>query len=199
VSERDRDRDRPKKSWREIDSQRDRSGGSRPQGQPKPSPRQAEQASKNYRAQLDALFAKGEVGKFAAKLAGGPPGMRSEPAPAKKEEAAPPPPPEPPKEDPRAVLRKKLLEALGRDEISRAFDRYLKAHGMPADFELLEQGLEHNKPERQLDVLGALDKLLDKEKPKRSRTLVGKLRFIEETSSDDDLKSAATRIRTKIG
>jgi hypothetical protein len=192
----ERDRDRPKKSWREIDSQRDRSGGS--QGQPRPSPRQAEQASKNYRAQLDALFAKGEVGKFAAKLAGGPPSLRSEPAAPKKEEA-PPPPPEPPKEDPRAVLRKKLVESIGRDEISRAFDRYLKAHGMPGDFELLEQGLEHNKSERQMEVLDALDKLLDKEKPKRSRTLVGKLRFIEETSSDDDLKVAATRIRTKIG
>src|SRR5262249_37925 len=157
-----------------------------------------EAASKQYRAQLDALFAKGEVGKFAEKLAGGPPSTRT-PEPPKPAPAQAPEPPPPPKEDPRAVLRKKLQEAIGRDDISRAFDKYVKAHGMPADFELLEQGLEHNKSEKQLEVLAALDKLLDKEKPKRSRTLVGKLRFIEETSGDEDLGAAATRIRGRIG
>jgi hypothetical protein len=199
----ERDRDRPKKSWREIDSQRDRSGGGgRPAGGERPrSPHQSEVASKQYRAQLDALFAKGEVGKLADKLAGGPPSMRPDhplrptsPAPpAKKEE------PPPPKEDPRAALRKKLVEALGRDEISRAFDRYVKAHGMPGDYELLEQGLEHTKSERQLEVTQALEQLLAREKPKRSRTLVGKLRFIEETCSDDDLRAAAARVRARLG
>ena len=199
MSERDRDRDRPKKSWREVDSQRDRSGAG---GSPKASPRQSEIASKQYRAQLDALFEKGEVGKFAEKLAGGPPSLRANEAkPAPKMEAEPPrgDPAPAPKEDPRAVLRKKLLEAIGRDDITRTFDRYLKAHGMPGDFELLEQGLEHGKSEKQLEVLSALEKLLDREKPKRSRTLVGKLRFIEETSSDDDLRAAAVKVRAKIG
>jgi hypothetical protein len=204
VSERDRDRDRPKKSWREIDSQRDRSGGPRPEGGHKPSAHQSEAASKQYRAQLDALFAKGEVGKFAEKLTGGPPSLRAsqgepkpaEPAPQAAPSSAPPPPP---KEDPRAVLRKKLLEAIGRDDISRAFDRYVKAHGMPGDFELLEQGLEHNKADKQAEVLAALEQLLARDKPKRSRTLSGKLRFIEETSSDEDLRVAAARIRARIG
>ena len=158
-------------------------------------------ASKQYRAQLDALFAKGEVGKFAEKLAGGPPSLRPSetPKPAAPAPQAAPEPPPPPKEDPRAVLRKKLLEAIGRDDISRAFDRYVKAHGMPGDFELLEQGLEHNKSEKQLEVLAALETLLERDKPKRSRTLVGKLRFIEETSSDDELRVAAARIRSLIG
>jgi hypothetical protein len=164
----------------------------------------SEAASKQYRAQLDALFAKGEVGKFAEKLAGGPPSLRPPEAPASTP-AAPrvPPPaaeatPPAPKEDPRAVLRKKLLEAIGRDDISRAFDRYVKAHGMPGDFELLEQGLEHNKTEKQQEVLQALEKLLEKEKPKRSRSLSGKLRFIEETSSDEELRQVAARIRSRI-
>jgi hypothetical protein len=200
VGERDRDRDRPKKSWREVDAQRDRSGGGARPGEPRQSPKQSEVASKQYRAQLDALFAKGEVGKFAEKLSGGPPSLRSDPPkPAAPAPQAAPEPPPPPKEDPRAVLRKKLVEAIGRDDISRAFDRYLKAHGMPGDFELLEQGLEHNKSEKQLEVLAALEKLLEREKPKRSRTLVGKLRFIEETSSDDDLCVTAARIRARLG
>jgi hypothetical protein len=192
----ERDRDRPKKSWRDIDSQRDRSGGPRPEPGAKQSAQKSDAASKQYRAQLDALFAKGEVGKFAEKLAGGPPSLR--PAEPAKPAPAPEPPP-PPKEDPRAVLRKKLQEAIGRDDISRAFDKYVKAHGVPADFELLEQGLEHNKSEKQLEVLDALDKLLERDKPKRSRTLVGKLRFIEETSGDDELRTAAARVRGRIG
>jgi hypothetical protein len=190
------DRDRPKKSWRDIDAQRDRSGGgSRPPQSPH-AEKKSEHASKQYRAQLDALFEKGGVGKLAEKLAGGPPSLRAPEPPKAAPTPAPPPPPA--KEDPRAVLRKKVLEALGRDEISRAFDRYLKGHGMPSDFELLEQGLEHNKDERIQEVLAALEQLLERDKPKRSRTLVGKLRFIEETSSDAELRQFAARVRGKL-
>jgi hypothetical protein len=119
----------------------------------------------------------------------------SERAKAPPAAAAPPPPPA--KDDPRAVLRKKVLEALGRDEISRTVDRYVKAHGWPNDFEILEQALEHTKPDRQIEAMTALEKLLEREKPKRSRTLAGKLRFIEETS-DGDLRDQAARIRAKL-
>ena len=59
----------------------------------------------------------------------------------------------PPKEDGRAALRKKVIEALGRDEISRAIDRYVKAHGWPNDFEILEQALEHNKTDKQTEAM----------------------------------------------
>lgn len=236
MSERDRG-DRPKKTWRERDAMR---------GQPRPergdrdsrSSGMDARASKQYRAALDALFEKGEVGKLAEKLTpNGPrldpadlmrggsgrpndsPAMSgagsssgatssssstaassaapstSERAPAKA--APPPPPPSPAKDDARSVLRKKVIEALGRDEISRAIDRYVKAHGWPNDFEILEQALEHNKPDRQTEAMTALEKLLEREKPKRSRTLAGKLRFIEETS-DGDLRDHAARIRAKL-
>jgi type IV secretory pathway VirB10-like protein len=180
------------------------------------------QASKQYRAALDALFAKGEVGKLAEKMTpNGPrldphdlvrggtgrpndPPATSAPTPSatpaptiERVQKAPAAPPPPPKDDARAVLRKKVLEALGRDEISRAIDRYVKAHGWPNDFEILEQALEHNKPDRQAEAMAALEKLLEREKPKRSRTLAGKLRLIEETS-DGDLRDAAARIRAKL-
>ena len=230
MSERDRG-DRPKKSWRELDANRGKPRPSRDERGDSRSSGMDARASKQYRAALDALFAKGEVGKLADKLTpGGPrldpqdllrggsgrgpdtpamsgagsgsstaaptgaPTTTPERAPAKAPAPAPAPPP---KDDPRSVLRKKVIEALGRDDISRAVDRYVKAHGWPNDFEVLEQALEHNKPERQTEAMEALGKLLEREKPKRSRTLAGKLRFIEETS-DGDLRDHAARIRAKL-
>jgi hypothetical protein len=232
MSERDRG-DRPKKSWRELDAAR---GKPRPSSNERGDSRSSgmdARASKQYRAALDALFEKGEVGKLAEKLgpgspridphdlvrgthrgAGDAPAMsgsgsgssaaptaNSAPAPGAPDRVtskAPPAPPHvPPKEDGRAALRKKVVEALGRDEISRAIDRYVKAHGWPNDFEILEQALEHNKSDRQTEAMEALEKLLEREKPKRSRTLAGKLRFIEETS-DGDLRDQAARVRAKL-
>jgi len=210
VGERDRG-ERPKKSWREIDAQRDRAGGGRgPSSGPRPGTPQAERASKQYRATLDALFEKGELGKFAEKMAS--PAPRTTPAPAATPPAAPPADESAarrapsaaeakpsPADEARSVLRKKILAAIGRDEISRAVDKYVKAHGMPADFEILEQALEHVKTDRVSEALGALDALLEREKPKRSRTLVSKLRFIEETCGDPELGTRAQAIRQKLG
>lgn len=232
MSERDRG-DRPKKSWRELDAVRDRAGP-RPSRDDRdrkgPGANMDARASKQYRAALDALFEKGEVGKLAEKLGGqngridpadvvrGTRRSDSAPAfdgsigstpakaaaaaaaPATSASAAPahkPTAKEAAKEDARAVLRKKVLEALGRDEISRAVDRYVKAHGWPNDFEILEQALEHTKSERQTEAMDQLEQLLAREKPKRSRTLAGKLRFIEETA-DGELRDLAARVRAKL-
>jgi hypothetical protein len=234
MSERDRG-DRPKKSWRELDAARDRTGPrpSRDDRDRKGPGNMDARASKQYRAALDALFEKGEVGKLAEKLSGPPGSARIDPADvvrgthksdsapafngsassstggaatpatANAPERAPAPPPHKPsakevaKEDARAVLRKKVIEALGRDEISRAVDRYVKAHGWPNDFEILEQALEHTKSDRQNEAMDQLEQLLAREKPKRSRTLAGKLRFIEETA-DGDLRDHAARVRAKL-
>jgi hypothetical protein len=223
MSERDRG-DRPKKSWRDIDSQRDRNAPRPPRDaneRRNPDSGMDARASKQYRAALDALFAKGEVGKLAEKLSA--PGVTRANAvdivTGKAPEPPRPPPPatnapperEParaatpaaaptkdPKDEGRAALRKKVIEALGRDEISRAVDRYVKAHGWPNDFEILEQAHEHNKDARLAEAMEHLDKLLAREKPKRSRTLVGKLRFIEETSDSTDLREQAARIRGRL-
>jgi hypothetical protein len=242
MSERDRG-DRPKKSWREMDAARDRprpprDDRGREPARPGTGGGMDARASKQYRAALDALFEKGEVGKIAEKLSGGPGASRVDPvdvvhgrstAPASERPSpaserssvserpgsgergsggsdrepassarTPAPPPPPAKEDGRAAMRKKIIEALGRDEISRAIDRYVKALGWPNDFEILEQALEHNKAERQAEAMEQLDKLLAREKPKRSRTLAGKLRFIEETSDSSDLREQAARIRAKL-
>src|SRR5262249_55946078 len=127
MSERDRDRERPKKSWREIDAQRDRAGGRAPSEIDRVKQGHADaRSSKQYRAALDALFEKGEVGKLAEKLSPPPTSTRaSEPPPEPARTVEAPKAAAPAKsEDGRAPLRKKVLEALGRDEITRAVDRY---------------------------------------------------------------------------
>src|SRR5690349_4190475 len=83
------ERDRPKKSWREIDSGRDRSDGRGYRAQSAASggadgrARPMEnRSSQQYRAALDALFTKGEIGKVAEKLA--PPPLKSKSLPLEK-------------------------------------------------------------------------------------------------------------------
>jgi hypothetical protein len=202
VSERDRG-DRPKKSWREIDQSRDGSRSREPRRDGGASHAQADRASKEHRRALDALFEKGGLSKVVEALQ--PPPQRSDPTMGPKADpasAAPQPAPAPPPpavDDPRTVLRKKVLAALGRDEVSRAVDRYVKAHGMPEDFEILEQALEHHKNERIAEALGVLEAMLATDKPKRSRTLQGKLRFIEETSDDPELRTHAAHVRSLLG
>ena len=199
MSERDRG-ERPKKSWRELDANRDRAGGSAPRRDGPPSRSAAEEArnSKQYRAALDAMFEKGEIGKMAEKLqqTRQPPALQDMP---KKPEPAPEPvKPVEKAEDPKATMRKKVLAALGRDEISRVIDKYVKAYGWPQDFEILEQALEHHKDDRVREAMDALAQLLEREKPKRNRTLIGKLRFIEETNGDPELKEIAAKLRARL-
>jgi hypothetical protein len=162
---------------------------------------QSDRASKQHRAALDALFEKGGLSKVVEALQPPPkPEPKFDPKPEQSVVPQPAPaPPPPPADDPRAVLRKKVLAALGRDEISRAVDRYVKAHGMPEDFEILEQALEHHKNDRIAEALGVLEAMLATDKPKRSRTLQGKLRFIEETSDDPELRTHAAHVRSLLG
>jgi hypothetical protein len=213
------DRDRPKKTWKELDAMRGR-GRASDRGERR-HPKEDARASSQHRAALDALFARGELGKFSEKLA--PAARQSPPRPAivppfgagvpngssTSPNEAPPLANDPAgkheeklsasKEDARVVLRKKLMEAPSRESIGRAFDRYEKLYGMPRDFELIEQGLEHPKPDRVLEILIHLEELLLKEKPRRSRTLAGKLRLLEETSDEAEVRALAARIRPTLG
>ena len=79
MSERDRG-DRPKKSWRELDAARAASRVPRATSAvDSRSSGMDARASKQYRAALDALFEKGEVGKLAEKLTGPPGTARIDP------------------------------------------------------------------------------------------------------------------------
>ena len=205
-------KDREKKSWREIDARREKP---RDAGSSSLHARlQDEQKSKHYRAALDALFQKGGFDKVARALG------REDPTPESTPPLtadSPPPPPEgtagaataktaktskeakPPTEtEARFAARKKILEAVGRDEISRAIDRYLARWPLPEDWEVLEQALEHSDETKVGAALDRLGALLAREKPRRARTLVAKLRYLEDTARDLDVQGRAGEVRRRL-
>jgi 2-succinyl-5-enolpyruvyl-6-hydroxy-3-cyclohexene-1-carboxylate synthase len=180
---------REKKSWREIDASRDRSGAKRapPSGEGGGGKR-ADRASKQYRAALDALFDKGNKEGFqrvAEVLGKGEPAAKQAAAPADDEG--------------RRALHQKVIAAIGRSEVSRALDRYLAKYPLPDDWELLEQALDHEDPARVEEALAKAEELLAREKPRRARTLIGKLRFLEEAGDRPELAARAAALRARLG
>ncbi len=225
--------DRPKKSWRDIDKRRDGSNSGSRSGSAEPrmnqsSPEEARQ--KQYRAALEAAFAKGELGKLADKLniSGlGP----SVPTPAPVAAVVPPSsessgeagsssdgaaagsgagldsPANARKivgrkkgEDEKTLLRRKLVEAASRSEISRAAEKYLARYPLPDDHELLEQLLDHENESRVREAIARICDLIGRRQPpRRSRALCGKLRYIVETTADNDLRQAAQDLLGRLG
>lgn len=224
--------DRSKMSWRDIDKRRDGSrGGPARSGSSEPRPGSHEEHSqKQYRAALEAAFAKGELGKLADKLnisshgPGTPPARTPTPTPtpaasdeaegaaaegtaeAPAEAAAAPTSGGPKKggkgkkvEDERLTLRRKLAEAAGRQEISRAAEKFLARYPLPDDHELLEQLLEHDKEARVREAIGRINELIDRRQPpRRSRALIGKLKYITETTYDEELRQAAQALLGRL-
>lgn len=220
--------DRSKMSWRDIDKRREgsssRGGPGRSSSEPRPGSHE-EHSQKQYRAALEAAFAKGELGKLADKLnisshgPGTPPARTPTPTPtppasddstegaaagegapeAGAEAAATPASGGPKKggkgkkvEDERLSLRRKLVEAAGRQEISRTAEKFLARYPLPDDHELLEQLLEHDKEARVREAIGRINDLIDRRQPpRRSRALIGKLKYITETTYDEELRQAA--------
>ena len=94
----------------------------------------------------------------------------------------------------REVLRRKIVDAIGREEVTRAVDKYVRDFPLPEDFEVLEQALEHRSRDRVAEVLSMLVALLARETPKRTRVLVAKLRLVEETADEPSLREAARKV-----
>lgn len=219
--------ERTKLSWREIDKARDGSNrpnraaasSGRPAGRS-----EEDQRQKQYRAALEAAFEKGELGKLAEKL-NVVRGISNEeparPAPVVATPAAPSVTPAPeaaegagaaagsdeaaaragkkkPGED-KATLLRKFLEASTQKDISRNAERYLARFPLPDDHEFLEQLLEHEKEARVREALTRISELLDRRHmPKRTRALIGKLRYLTETSSSDELRERASSLLQRI-
>lgn len=183
--------DRPKKSWRERDAERDRGGGSAPRRDGPAARSASDRASQQYRAALEKLFDKGGVGKVAERL-----GAAAVTGPAGATRAtAPTPPPD----GGRAALHKKVIDAIGRDPVTRAVDRYLKEYPLPEEWDFLEQALEHRSDDRVREAFALLERMLQGDRPRRSRLLAAKLRFIEETTDDRGLAAAAAALRARLG
>lgn len=218
--------ERQKLSWRDIDKRRDgSSSGGRVATSGPAEPRggsHEEHRQKQYRAALEAAFAKGEVGKFADKLNISGLGPSSPPPPSPTPQPAAEPTGEASatgegtpaagtpitsgkpggkgkKEDERLTLKRKLVEAAGRQEITRTAEKYLSRYPLPDDHEVLEQLLEHDKEARIREAITRIDSLIERRQlPRRSRALCGKLKYIIETTADSELRTAAQGLLDRL-
>lgn len=167
------DGERPKKSWREIDRMREhkseRSTTSRAPARSR--------SQKSYRAALDRLFDSGRIGALA---------KDAEPSADSAADA------------PRLKLLKAVKEAEGREAITAAVDAYLQGNELPEDFDVLTKVLEHRDEGRQRAALTLLTTLTERERPRRTRGLLGQLRLLRDVADEPDVVELATSLIERL-
>ena len=207
-------RDGSKPTFAERDKrrrERGSRGGGRDDRGPRPDGPGAAQAQKSYRAALERAFAEGKVDELAATLARtrdpAPSAGPAAPAGSGRTPAGTPPAPAPPPAtstivpgDPARAEKRELLAAIksaeNAEDAARAIDRWHKRFGdLPANAEILEKALGHRDPAVLRAALLALEGLISREKPRRSRTLIMQLSILEDTCADDELCALAARLR----
>jgi hypothetical protein len=119
------------------------------------------------------------------------------------EAAALPPAPAAAPKDPDREQKLKLLakirEAEGREPVSKAIDVYLARYPkLPDDFEILTKCLGHRSDDRVQSTLDQLNVMIDKDKPRRARTLAAQLRILEDTHGDPEIRAYAGRVRARL-
>jgi hypothetical protein len=179
-----------------------------------------EQRQKQYRAALEQAFAKGELGKLADKL-----NLLGRGAPAEEvRPAAVPAPASGPASvaaatgaaageaedagkrttkrkpaDEKQTLQRKVLESASRHETSKAAEKYLARFPLPDDHEFLEHLLDHEQDGRIKQALTRIVELIDnRHPPKRTRALIGKLRYLTETTSDGEIRETAQTLLSRL-
>ena len=183
-----------------------------------------EQRQKQYRAALEQAFAKGELGKLADKLnllGRGAPAEEVRPAPVSAPASGPasggtassaatsagageaddagkrttkrkP-------ADEKQTLQRKVLESASRHETSKAAEKYLARFPLPDDHEFLEHLLDHEQEGRIKQALTRIAELIDnRHPPKRTRALIGKLRYLTETTSDGEIRETAQTLLSRL-
>ena len=184
----DNDRERPRKSWREIDAQRDRSlHTTRAERDRERASKRGKPSTKNYKAALDKLFESGGIAKLLEQTAarendkgGGDGGTLV---------------------DTKARLVARVRDALGPDEVTKAVDAYLAKYGRPPEeFEFLGPMLQHRDADRVSEAMVAISALLDTGlRPRRPRAIAALLRTIEEVGDDPALKQQAHELWLRVG
>lgn len=169
------DRERPKKSWREIDKAKDQSAHRREE--PRRETPRAKTAQKQYRATLDRLFDQGEAERLLK-------GSRSTSSKKKGE-----------KDDSRFARIRAVREAIGRDEISLAVDRLLEMGPLPLEEEVLTQAIDHRDEEKVQMALSALLQWLERNRPRRQGTLKARLSGL---ASNDALGEETIDLAKKV-
>jgi len=161
--------ERPKRSWREIDSARDRSAHRRDQRPDASGPRH-ERTTKRYRSALSQAFDSGALGKLVGEAEGqGNPGLI-------------------------AAIR----EAHTPEELSDAVDRALAAGPLPDDAEVWARVVEHRDEDRVREALLRLEVLLGEQTLRRSRALRARLRYLEEISDDEEIRRLSAELRNRL-
>jgi hypothetical protein len=170
-----------KRSWREIDRNKDRSahrqespGGTRgPKGQAA--------ASRSHRSALDRLFYSGKVGEL-VKQRDQETGVTAE--------------------DPDGPSRRSLIQqieqATDKDAKFAAIDKYLERFSLPADFDVLSHMLDHPDPDVVGNALDRIEALVETDKPRRARTLIAQLKTLQDLSEWGKLRRRAGALLEKL-
>lgn len=176
------DDDRPRKSWREIDKARD--GSSHRKERPDASMltrRSSGRSQKSYRAALDRLFDSGKIADLVEKKD---PGSTKPNGDTEGES--------------RIKMLKKIRDAGDRDEVTRTTDAYLKEYDLPEDMEVLPRLLEHRDPDVQLQAMTRIDELLETQRPKRTRAMVGQLKMIRDFADEQEMMELADKLIDRL-
>lgn len=186
-----RERERERKSWREIDRSRSQSYHHE-ELQKRDATAKPNAAVKEYKAALEALFQKKpEAAEKIEKM------MPTVTLPRVVEASA---------DDAElraAQKRQDLLRKIGAAQnpraISDTIDAFLGAgFTLPDDQEVLLQMLEHRDEERVREALTRLEHLLAGQLPKRKPVLVQRLKRLEEHAEESTTRAAAAQLRRKV-
>lgn len=214
------DRRRDRLSWAEIDKIRDKSKSRERDPMQKQSSPAAMNAQKSYRAALERAFASGKLDELAKTLGGPPSGdvnhrgpapagtgtpvasaaapVAEGPAPENQPAVAAATPKDPEREQKQKLLAK-IRECEGRDAITRSIDAFIGKYGkLPDDVEILTKCLGHKTDERVSEALVQLTILVNKDKPRRARTLAAQLRILEDTHGDAEIRACAAKVRGRL-
>jgi hypothetical protein len=177
------DRDRDRRSWREIDRKKDKSSHIDRSDPYKKSKRGArtDGRSKSYKAALDSFFDGGalperyqKLSKTRDAIAGGPGSER------------------------QAAL-KNLRDAVGQSEIIKAFKVWMEVDGeMPRDVEALLSILQHPDEVSLRDAIATLKELAAERPLKRAELLRQRLKKIETLADEKETQKAAAELRRLI-
>jgi hypothetical protein len=170
--------DRPRRSWREIDRNKDRSSHrkeERPEGQ-----NRGGRQKQSYRAALDRLFDSGKIADLVEAKTG-----EKKSGEKKSDE-----------DNNRFKAEAKIRDAGDRDEVTKLVDAYLQKFGneLPDDLEILTRVLEHRNPTWQLEAMERIDTLLETETPKRTRAMLGQLKMIRDIGDEPEMVQLAKKL-----
>ena len=174
----DRDEDRPKPSWRDIDRRRDQSRHLSGEALKRESPR-AQRAASGYKATLDNFF---EGGKAPAHVR-----PQLEKLDSGRSTSDLP------------LLTRAVRQAIGPREVEAAVNELLEhSRELPDDVDLLVQVLLHPDEEIVRDALARLDDLIARRMPKRKDLLLERLRRLETLAEEPQTIASAKALARRL-